>query len=70
LHSVDSNSLEEQEQDFVRHHHYIGCKNYDRTIMNKLNSLRNLKLWSMSIQQQLEQSSLKNKRLMLVAKPI
>jgi CheY-like chemotaxis protein len=34
--------------------------------MNKLNSLRNLKLWSMPIQQQLEQSSLKNKRLMLV----
>jgi CheY-like chemotaxis protein len=65
LDSVDSNGLEEQEQDFVRHHHYVACKNYDRTITNKLNSLRNLKLWSMS-KQQLEQSSLKTKRLMLV----
>lgn len=65
LHSVDSSGLEEQEQGFVRHHHYIACKNYDRTIMNKLSSFRNPKLWSKSIQQQLEQN-FKNKRVMLV----
>jgi CheY-like chemotaxis protein len=65
LHSVDSSGLEEQEQDFVIHHHYIACKNYDRTIMNKLSSFRNPKLWSKSIQQQLEQN-FKNKRVMLV----
>ncbi|MGI8833993.1 MAG: hypothetical protein ACR2IS_15325, partial [Nitrososphaeraceae archaeon] len=43
---------------------------YDRTIMNKLNSLRNLDLLTKSIQQdQLEHvdnSALKNKRVMLI----
>jgi|SRR5215207_5019102 len=69
--SGDSNLEEqEQEQDFVRHHHYIACKNYDRTITNKLRSLRNLDLLAQSIHQdQLEQInniSIKNKRVMLV----
>ena len=36
MHSVDSDGLDEQEQDFVRHHHYIACKDYDRTIMKKV----------------------------------
>jgi two-component system, OmpR family, response regulator ChvI len=42
LNSVDSNSLEKQEQDFVRHHHYIACKDYDRTVMKKVRSIVNL----------------------------
>ena len=42
LHSVDSDGLDEQEQDFVRHHHYIACKDYDRTIMKKVRSIMNL----------------------------
>ena len=66
--SVDSDDLEKR--DLFQHHHYIACKDYDRTIMNKLNSLRNLDLLTKSIQQdQLEQvdnSALKNKRVMLI----
>jgi len=34
--------LEEQEQDLVGYHHHIACKNYDRTIMNKVRSIKNL----------------------------
>jgi PleD family two-component response regulator len=62
----NSNNLEEgeQKQDIVRHHHhFIACKNYDRTIMKKLNS------FSMIQQNQLKQIDniqVKNKRVMLV----
>jgi CheY-like chemotaxis protein len=67
--SVDSDDLEEE--DLVRHHHYIACKDYDRTIMKKINSFGNLDLLTQSIQQQdqLKQTnkkSLKTKRIMLV----
>jgi len=66
--SVDSDDLEKQ--DLLQYHHYIAHKDYDRTIMNKLNSPRNVDLLTKSIQQdQLEQvdnSALKNKRLMLI----
>ena len=66
--SVDSDDLEKQ--DLLQHHHYIACKDYDRTIIYKLNSLRNLDLLTKSIQQdQLEQvdnSAFKNKRVMLI----
>ena len=48
---VDSNDLEEGNE-FAGHNQYIGCKEYDRTIMNKLNSLRNPNLITQSIQQQ------------------
>jgi CheY-like chemotaxis protein len=66
---VDSNDLEEE--DLVRHHHYIACKDYDRTIMKKINSFGNLDLLIQSIQQQdqLKQTiknPLKTKRIMLV----
>ncbi|HXW11891.1 MAG TPA: hypothetical protein VD694_03955 [Nitrososphaeraceae archaeon] len=47
---VDSNDLEEGNE-FAEYNQYIGCKEYDRTIMNKLNSLRNLNLITQSIQQ-------------------
>ena len=66
--SVDSDDLEKQ--DLVQHHHYIACKDYDRTIMNKLNSLSNLNLLTQSMQQdqseQINNDALKNKRIMLV----
>jgi CheY-like chemotaxis protein len=67
--SVDSDDLEEE--DLVRHHHYIGCKDYDRTIMKKINSFGNLDLLTQSIQQQdqlkqTNKNSLKTKRIMLV----
>jgi hypothetical protein len=65
LYSGDSN-LEEQEekQDIVRHHHFIACKNYDRTITKKVSSFRTIQQ-----QNQLEHInniSIKNKRVMLV----
>ena len=44
---VDSNDLEEGNE-FAEYNQYIGCKEYDRTIMNKLNSLRNLNLITQS----------------------
>ena len=66
--SVDSDDLEKQ--DLVQHHHYIACKDYDRTIMNKLNSLSNLNILTQSIHQdqseQINNGALKNKRIMLV----
>jgi CheY-like chemotaxis protein len=67
--SVDSDDL--GEDDLVWHHHYIACKDYDRTIMRRLNSFRNLDLSTQSIQQQhqlehIEKNSLKNKRIMLI----
>lgn len=59
-----------EEEVLVRHHHYIACKDYDKTITKKINSLRNLDFSSQLIQQdQLEQvkkKSLKTKRIMLV----
>src|SRR5919106_6549873 len=66
---VDYDDLEEE--DLVRHHHYIACKDYDRTIMKKINSFGNLDLLTQSIQQQdqLKQTtknSSKTKRIMLV----
>ena len=67
---VDSNDLEEGNE-FVGYHQYIGCKEYDRTIMNKLNSLRNPNLITQSIQQQdqlnqINKNSPRSKRIMLV----
>jgi CheY-like chemotaxis protein len=68
--SKDSDNIEEKEQDLIGHHHYLACKNYDKTIMNKLNYFRNLDPPNQSIRQnQLEQidtTSIKNKRVMLV----
>jgi CheY-like chemotaxis protein len=66
---VDSDDLEEE--DLVRHHHYIACKDYDRTIMKKINSFGNLDLLTQSIQQQdqlkqTNKNSLKTRRIMLV----
>ena len=43
-----------EEEVLVRHHHYIACKDYDKTITKKINSLRN------------EKKSLKTKKIMLV----
>jgi CheY-like chemotaxis protein len=67
--SVDSDDLEEE--DLVRHHHYIACKDYDRTIMKKINSFGNLDLLTQSIQQQdqlkqTNKNSVKTNRIMLV----
>lgn len=66
---VDSDDLEEE--DLVRRHHYIACKDYDRTIMKKINSFGNLDLLTQSIQQQdqlkqTNKNSLKTRRIMLV----
>ena len=65
--SVYSNLDEEV---LVRHHHYIACKDYDKTITKKINSLRNLDFSSRLMQQdqleQVERKSLKTKRIMLV----
>jgi CheY-like chemotaxis protein len=67
--SVDCNDLDEE--DLVQHHHFIACKDYDRTIMKKVNSFGNLNLLIQSIQQQdqlkqINKNSLKTKRIMLV----
>jgi CheY-like chemotaxis protein len=67
--SIDSDDFEED--DLVRHHHhYIACKDYDRTIMRKLNFFSNLDVITQSIQQdqleRIENASLKTKRIMLV----
>jgi PleD family two-component response regulator len=68
--SEDSDDIEEKEQDHIWHHHYLACKNYDRTIMNKLNYFRNLDSLNQSIRQnqleQIDNTSIKNKRVMLV----
>jgi len=68
--SEDSDDIEEKEQDLIWHHHYLACKNYDRTIMNKLNYFRNLDSLNRSIRQnqleQIDDTSIKNKRVMLV----
>ena len=71
MYSVDSEGLEEQ--DFVRHHHYTACKNYDITIMNKVLSIMNLDYLNQAHQQNQnkentknDNSNLKTKRIMLV----
>lgn len=68
--SEDSDNIEEIEQDLIWHHHYLACKNYDRTIMNKLNYFRILDPLNQSIRQnqlkQIDTTSIKNKRVMLV----
>ena len=79
MHSIDSDGLDEQEQDFVRHHHYIACKDYDRTIMKKVRSIMNLGYLNQAHQQNQKEeeeeytknddnSNLKNKtkKIMLV----
>jgi hypothetical protein len=67
--SVDSDELEEEDL-IRRHHHYIACKDYDRTIMRKLHSIENLNLITQAIQhdqsEHIEKNSLKTKRIMLV----
>lgn len=66
--SIDFDDLEKR--DLFHHHHYIACKDHDRTIMTKLNSLRHLDILTKSIKkdssEQVYNSALKNKRLMLV----
>ena len=68
--SEDSDDIEEKDQDLIWHHHYLACKNYDRTIMNKLNYFRNLDSLNQTIRQnqleQIDNTSIKNKRVMLV----
>jgi CheY-like chemotaxis protein len=68
--SEDSDDIGEKEQDVIWHHHYLACKNYDRTIMNKLNYFRSLDSPNSSIRQnqleQIDNTSIKNKRVMLV----
>jgi PleD family two-component response regulator len=68
LHSGDSNSLEEQEQEqkqnIVSHHHFITCKNYDRTIMKRVSSFRASQQQNQL--KQIDNISIKNKRVMLV----
>jgi CheY-like chemotaxis protein len=74
LYSVNSDNLEEQEQDFVRHHHHIVCKDYDRTIMNKVRSITNVDHLNLVHKQDQteeentknENSGLKTKKIMLV----
>ena len=74
MHSVDSEGLKEQEQDFVRHHHYIACKDYDRTIMKKVHSIMNLDYLNPVHQQDQNKENIKNdnnsnlktKKIMLV----
>lgn len=68
--SEDSDDIEEKEQDLILHHHYLACKNYDRTITNKLNYFRNLDSLNQPIRQnqleQIDNTTIKNKRVMLV----
>jgi PleD family two-component response regulator len=68
--SEDSDNIEEIEQDLIWHHHYLACKNYDKTIMNKLNYFRILDPLDQTIRQnqlkQIDTTSIKNKRVMLV----
>jgi two-component system, OmpR family, response regulator ChvI len=73
LRSVDSDDLEEQEQDLVGYHHHIACKNYDITIMNKVLSIKNLNHLNHADKQgqnedntKNDNSSLETKKIMLV----
>lgn len=66
--SINSGYVEEDE--IVDHHHFIPCKDYDRIILNKVNSITNLDLLTESIQhdqlEQINNTSLNMKRIMLV----
>ena len=68
--SEDSDDIEEKEQDLILHHHYLTCKNYERTITNKLNYFRNLDSLNQPIRQnqleQIDNTTIKNKIVMLV----
>ena len=69
--SEDSDNIEEIEQDLIwHHHHYFAYKNYDKTIMYKLNYFRVLDPLNQSTRQnqlkQIDTTSIKNKRVMLV----
>lgn len=73
MRSVDSDDLEEQEQDLVGYHHHIACKNYDITIMNKVLSIKNLNQLNHADKQgqnedstKNDNSNLKTKKIMLV----
>ncbi|MGA7543170.1 MAG: response regulator [Nitrososphaeraceae archaeon] len=73
MRSVDSDDLEEQEQDLVWYHHHIACKNYDITIMNKVLSIMNLNHLNHTDKQgqnedntKNDNSNLKTKKIMLV----
>jgi two-component system, OmpR family, response regulator ChvI len=73
LRSVESDDLEEQEQDLVGYHHHIACKNYDITIMNKVLSIKNLNHLNHADKQgqnedntKNDNSSLETKKIMLV----
>jgi hypothetical protein len=65
-----SNNLEEQEQkqNIVSHHHFIACKNYDKTIMKKVGSFRTIQQNQNQLEEQIDNISIKNKnkRVMLV----
>ena len=68
LSSIDYDDLEKRDLD--QHHHYIACKDYDRTIMTKLNFVRNVDVLTESIKkdqsEEVYNSALENKRIMLV----
>ncbi|MGC2385599.1 MAG: response regulator [Nitrososphaeraceae archaeon] len=73
MRSVDSDDLEEKEQDLVGYHHHIACKNYDLTIMNKVLSIKNLNHLNHADKQgqnedntKNDNSNLKTKKIMLV----
>jgi PleD family two-component response regulator len=69
LYSGGSNNLEEQEQkqNIMRHHHhFIARKNYDRTIMKKVSSFRTIQQNQNQLEEQIDNISVKNKRVMLV----
>jgi two-component system response regulator ChvI len=70
LHSVDSKGLREQEQDFVRHHHYIACKDFDRTVMKKVRSIMNLDYLIQAYQQNQNEENIKNDNSNLKTKKI
>ena len=64
----DSNNLEEQErkQNIMRHHHFIARKDYDRTIMKKVSSFRTIQQGQNRLEEQIDNISIKNKKVMLV----
>ena len=70
MHSVDSEGLREQGQDFVRHHHYIACKDYDRTVMKKVRSIMNLDYLNQAHQQNQNEENIKNDNSNLKTKKI
>ena len=66
MHSVDSSNSEKREQDFVRHHHYIACKDYDRTIMKKVRSIMNLDYLNQAYQQDQKEGEEKILKMMKI----